>query len=151
MLSHNFALHFHTDDQTTGKNRKRLCAAIHFLLLVHLTGRSRSCNRGATSLYSRPYTRRTSSDIRSTLDHTAPVYLQENNYGEEARFKPIQHVDMVTQDGLVRIFWPSEAIKPGAAGVLVGWRNSDSDITVAAILLDVEVCHSARVIADNTS
>ena len=46
---------------------------------------------------------------------------------------------MVTQDGLVRIFWPSEAIKPGAAGVLVGWRNSDSDITVAAILLDVEV------------
>jgi phosphatidylinositol glycan class Q protein len=58
---------------------------------------------------------------------------------------------MVTQDGLVRIFWPSEAIKPGAAGVLVGWRNSDSDITVAAILLDVEVRDLIRIKAHDTS
>lgn len=58
---------------------------------------------------------------------------------------------MVTQDGLVRIFWPSEAIKPGAAGVLVGWRNSDSDITVAAILLDVEVHALTQSIAHKPS
>ena len=50
---------------------------------------------------------------------------------------------------MVRIFWPSEAIKPGAAGVLVGWRNSDSDITVAAILLDVEVYCAAYIVAGN--
>jgi len=46
---------------------------------------------------------------------------------------------MFTQDGLVRIFWPMETIKPGTSGVLVGWRNSESDITVASILTDTEV------------
>lgn len=49
---------------------------------------------------------------------------------------------MVPNDGLARIFWPSQKIEPEATGVLVGWRNSELDILVAAILFDVEVSGS---------
>ncbi|KAB8532568.1 hypothetical protein FH972_025513 [Carpinus fangiana] len=45
---------------------------------------------------------------------------------------------MITHDGLMRIFWPADPIRPGASGTLVGWRNSDSDLLVAALLLDAE-------------
>ncbi|KAF9731465.1 hypothetical protein PMIN06_000429 [Paraphaeosphaeria minitans] len=44
---------------------------------------------------------------------------------------------MVTPNGLMRIFWPSEAPKGPAPGVLVGFRNSELDVFVVAVLQDV--------------
>jgi phosphatidylinositol glycan class Q protein len=49
---------------------------------------------------------------------------------------------MVTKNGLMRIFWPSDAPTAPLPGVLVGWRNSGLDVFVVAILQDVEVWHS---------
>jgi len=46
---------------------------------------------------------------------------------------------MSTQHGLIRIFWPSGDYKSDVPGILVGWRNSVSDIFVAAILEDAQV------------
>jgi phosphatidylinositol glycan class Q protein len=44
---------------------------------------------------------------------------------------------MVTRNGLMRIFWPSDAPKQLTPGVLVGFRNSALDVTVVAVLQDV--------------
>ena len=41
--------------------------------------------------------------------------------------------------GLLRIFWPSDAPRNNKPGTVVGWRNSDLDVFVVAILEDVEV------------
>jgi phosphatidylinositol glycan class Q protein len=46
---------------------------------------------------------------------------------------------MVTRTGLMRVFWPSDAPRSHLQGVLVGFRNSDSDVFVIAILQEVEV------------
>lgn len=46
---------------------------------------------------------------------------------------------MVTSNGLLRIFWPSDAPRGKEPGTILGWRNSDLDIFVVAILKDVEV------------
>ena len=46
---------------------------------------------------------------------------------------------MVTNNGLMRIFWPSDAPRDLASGILVGWRNGELDVFVVSILLDVEV------------
>jgi hypothetical protein len=46
---------------------------------------------------------------------------------------------MVTYTGLMRVFWPSDAPRSSLQGVLVGFRNSESDVFVVAILQDVEV------------
>jgi phosphatidylinositol glycan class Q protein len=46
---------------------------------------------------------------------------------------------MVTKDGLMRIFWPSDAVVGRSSGVLVGFRNSKLDVLVLSILQDVEV------------
>jgi phosphatidylinositol glycan class Q protein len=46
---------------------------------------------------------------------------------------------MVTHDGLIRVFWPSDAPKDSAPGVLVGFRNSKSDVFVVAVLQEVEL------------
>lgn len=46
---------------------------------------------------------------------------------------------MVTNNGLMRIFWPSDTPTKPSAGVLVGWRNSELDIFVVTVLRDVEV------------
>ena len=46
---------------------------------------------------------------------------------------------MVTRNGLMRIFWPTDIAKTARTGVIVGWRNSDLDVVVVAILLDVDV------------
>jgi phosphatidylinositol N-acetylglucosaminyltransferase subunit Q len=46
---------------------------------------------------------------------------------------------MVRHDGLLRIFWPSDAPRTQKHGVIVGWRNSELDIFVVSILQDVEV------------
>ncbi|SMR60503.1 unnamed protein product [Zymoseptoria tritici ST99CH_1E4] len=41
--------------------------------------------------------------------------------------------------GLMRVFWPSDAPRDALAGVLVGWRNSELDVTVICILQGVDV------------
>ena len=46
---------------------------------------------------------------------------------------------MVAPNGLLRIFWPSDAPRNNRPGSVVGWRNSDLDVFVVAILEDVEV------------
>jgi len=46
---------------------------------------------------------------------------------------------MVAANGLLRIFWPSDALKNKSQGILVGWRNSPLDILVVSVLQDVEV------------
>ena len=46
---------------------------------------------------------------------------------------------MVANNGLFRIFWPSDAPRAQSRGVLIGWRNSDFDVLVIAILQQVEV------------
>lgn len=47
---------------------------------------------------------------------------------------------MVTHNGLMRIFWPSDAPTEPLPGVLVGFRNSKLDVFVVSILQEVEVC-----------
>ncbi|KAF2084561.1 N-acetylglucosaminyl transferase component Gpi1 [Saccharata proteae CBS 121410] len=49
-----------------------------------------------------------------------------------------RNVDMVTNNGLMRIFWPSDTPKTPSSGVLVGWRNSEFDIFVVTVLQDIE-------------
>lgn len=46
---------------------------------------------------------------------------------------------MPGQDGLMRIFWPTDIPRSELPGVIVGWRNSSLDVFVVAILDDVEV------------
>lgn len=45
---------------------------------------------------------------------------------------------MVSADGLLRVFWPSDAPKSEEQGTIVGWRNSALDIFVVSILQEVE-------------
>jgi phosphatidylinositol glycan class Q protein len=52
---------------------------------------------------------------------------------------------MVARNGLMRIFWPSDAPNGLTPGVLVGFRNSDLDIFVVSILQDVEVKLKCRL------
>ena len=60
---------------------------------------------------------------------------------------------MVLSNGLMRVFWPSDAPSDHNPGVLIGWRNSDYDVLVIAVLQDVEVGlsrdNSYYEIADN--
>ena len=44
------------------------------------------------------------------------------------------------KDGLMRIFWPSDAPRDNIPGVLVGWRNSEQDVLVVGVLQGVDVC-----------
>ena len=46
---------------------------------------------------------------------------------------------MVAGNGLLRIFWPSDAPRNKNHGTIIGWRNSPSDVFVISILQDVEV------------
>lgn len=46
---------------------------------------------------------------------------------------------MVAANGLLRIFWPSDALRDKSQGILVGWRNSPLDILVVSVLQGVEV------------
>jgi len=39
----------------------------------------------------------------------------------------------------MRVFWPSDIVIGDLPGVLVGWRNSDLDVVVVAVLDHVEV------------
>ncbi|KAL4810371.1 muts domain V-domain-containing protein [Aspergillus unguis] len=41
-------------------------------------------------------------------------------------------------DGLLRVFWPYDLPRSSSPGVIVGWRNSELDLFVLAVLEDVE-------------
>ncbi|EPE03337.1 n-acetylglucosaminyl transferase component [Ophiostoma piceae UAMH 11346] len=46
---------------------------------------------------------------------------------------------MPEHDGLMRVFWPVDIARSEVPGVVVGWKNSALDVTVVAILEDVDV------------
>jgi phosphatidylinositol N-acetylglucosaminyltransferase subunit Q len=50
-----------------------------------------------------------------------------------------KHEIMVTNDGLLRVFWPNGLSGTATPGVMVGWRNSETDIFIITILEDAEV------------
>ena len=39
----------------------------------------------------------------------------------------------------MRVFWPLDAPRREAPGLIVGWRNSERDIMVVTILHDIDV------------
>ncbi|GKT82577.1 N-acetylglucosaminyl transferase component [Colletotrichum tofieldiae] len=51
----------------------------------------------------------------------------------------LRSADMPENDGLMRIFWPTDIQRSDLPGVVVGWRNSSLDVFVVAILDDVDV------------
>ncbi|KAI1429071.1 N-acetylglucosaminyl transferase component [Xylaria sp. FL1777] len=56
-------------------------------------------------------------------------------------FIPVQHIarrEADLHDGLMRVFWPSDIVTSDLPGVLVGWRNSDLDVVVVAVLDHVD-------------
>ena len=46
---------------------------------------------------------------------------------------------MVGGHGVLRLFWPTDTPRTKQPGVIVGWRNSESDLFVVTVLQDVEV------------
>ena len=54
-------------------------------------------------------------------------------------FDTVDNDTMVAANGLLRIFWPSDAITGTLTGVIIGWRNSPLDISVVAILQGADV------------
>lgn len=46
---------------------------------------------------------------------------------------------MVPVNGLLRVFWPSDAPKGTEQGIIIGWRNANLDVLVVSILQNVEV------------
>lgn len=79
----------------------------------------------------------------STLDLQKAAYQPGNNSSAEARARETQNVDMNAEDGVMRIFWPLETLKPNISGTLVGWQNSNSDIFVVAILENAQVFYNS--------
>ncbi|KAI0206831.1 N-acetylglucosaminyl transferase component [Astrocystis sublimbata] len=56
-------------------------------------------------------------------------------------FIPVRHIALSEadlHDGLMRVFWPSDIAASDLPGVLVGWRNSDLDVVVVAVLEHVD-------------
>ncbi|KAF6829000.1 N-acetylglucosaminyl transferase component [Colletotrichum musicola] len=53
----------------------------------------------------------------------------------------LRSADMPENDGLMRIFWPTDIQRSDLPGVVVGWRNSNLDVFVVAILDDVDAGH----------
>lgn len=53
---------------------------------------------------------------------------------------------MQMSDGLLRVFWPYDLPRSSSPGVIVGWRNSELDLFVLAVLEDVEVRHGTCVV-----
>ena len=66
------------------------------------------------------------------------VSLHANSCDAEALFE-IGHDTMVSSDGLLRIFWPSDTPRTKRQGTIIGWKNSDLDFFVVTVLQDVEV------------
>jgi hypothetical protein len=51
-------------------------------------------------------------------------------------------------DGMLRVFWPSNLTRSTTPGVIVGWRNSALDLFVITILEDVEVIYYTVYLTD---
>ncbi|KAI0475537.1 N-acetylglucosaminyl transferase component-domain-containing protein [Xylariaceae sp. FL0804] len=54
---------------------------------------------------------------------------------------PVQHIarqEATLHDGLMRVFWPVDTARSTDPGVIVGWRNSDLDVVVVAVLDHVD-------------
>ncbi|KAI4152444.1 MAG: hypothetical protein L6R39_001820 [Caloplaca ligustica] len=64
--------------------------------------------------------------------------LHGSSCDAEAPSDILQNGIMVTPNGLLRVFWPSDAPRGKAQGTLLGWRNSNLDIFVVSVLTDVE-------------
>lgn len=45
----------------------------------------------------------------------------------------------MSSNALMRIFWPYDAPRTEAPGLLIGWINSDLDIFVVSVVTDVDV------------
>ncbi|CAI6093528.1 unnamed protein product [Clonostachys chloroleuca] len=71
---------------------------------------------------------------------TKLVFLHENSYGGEDPFKlgAGDRLRARQHDGLMRVFWPTDVPKSDRPGVVVGWRNSNLDVFVVAILDDTD-------------
>ena len=68
-------------------------------------------------------------------------YPPENSYDVEDPFSPAPTrtaeaapAAMTSYDGLMRIFWPADIPKSDFPGVIVGWKNSELDFFVVAVL-----------------
>lgn len=57
---------------------------------------------------------------------------------------------MPEHNGLMRIFWPLDIRRTDVPGVIVGWRNSECDLFVVAILEHVEVYMNLAILAMET-
>lgn len=57
---------------------------------------------------------------------------------------------MVVHSQILRIFWPSDAPRNNRPGSVIGWRNSDLDVFVVAIIEDVEVILRSRTLRLST-
>lgn len=53
---------------------------------------------------------------------------------------------MPEHDGLMRVFWPIDIPTSDAPGVIVGWRNSNLDVVVIAVLDHVDVSYLTLVV-----
>lgn len=53
---------------------------------------------------------------------------------------------MPDHGGLMRIFWPLDIPRTSSPGVIVGWRNSELDFLVVAILEEVEASINSVII-----
>jgi hypothetical protein len=58
---------------------------------------------------------------------------------------------MVNGNGLLRIFWPSDTPRTTVPGTIVGWRNSELDVFVVAVLQGVEVLPICAVLERNSN
>ena len=80
--------------------------------------------------------------LSSIHAHPAAAFLHASSSSDAVRSSRERHyVDMVTHDGLMRIFWPSDAPTVASPGVLVGFRNSELDVFVVAILHEVNLAN----------
>ena len=71
------------------------------------------------------------------------VYLHGSSCDVAVLFE-IGHDTMVSSDGLLRIFWPSDTPRTKKQGTIIGWKNSESDFFVVTVLQDVEVGYRLR-------
>ena len=53
---------------------------------------------------------------------------------------------MTSGQEVLRIFWPVDTLRSVKQGVVVGWKNSDTDIVVVSVLEDVEACRDNHFI-----
>lgn len=75
----------------------------------------------------------------STLDPQPTASQLGSSCDAEVLFDALQDGIMVSHNGLLRIFWPSDAPRGREEGTILGWRNSNLDIFVVSILRDIAV------------